>query len=57
MWLGHTIEHHVCIGGELEQHQPLSPSVARKTEQCALLSREGVYIGTSLVPVGGMNRD
>ena len=56
MWLGHSIEHLMCIGGELEHHKALSPS-ARKTEHYALLLREGVYIGTSLVPVDDMNRD
>ena len=34
MWLGHSIEHLVCIGGELEHHQP-SPPRPGKTEQCA----------------------
>ena len=57
MWLRHFIEHLMCIGGELEHHKAL-PSPARKTEQCGVLcSLEGVYIGISLVPVRGWNRD
>ena len=45
MWLGHFIEHLMCIGGELEHHKAL-PSPARKTEQCAvlcLLEGGGIY--------------
>ena len=73
MWLGHFIEHLMCIGGELEHHKAL-PSPARKTEQCGVLcSLEGggIYrhlIGpgswlepglkvTPLVPVPNTNRD
>ena len=57
MWLGHSIEHLVCIGGELEHHKAL-PSPAREKQSTGVLcSRARVYIGTSLVPVGGMNRD
>ena len=36
MWLGHFIEHLLCIGGELEHHKAL-PSPARKTELCGVL--------------------
>ena len=43
MWLGHFIEHLLCIGGELEHHTPL-PSPARETEHwSALLAGEGIY--------------
>ena len=41
MWLGHFIEHLMCIGGELEHHKAL-PSPARKTDHStALLAGEG----------------
>ena len=44
MWLGHSIEHLVCIGGELEHHQALSPSAARKSRAvCSALTRGGIY--------------
>ena len=44
MWLGHSIEHLVCIGGELEHHQALSPSAARKNRAvCSALTRGGIY--------------
>ena len=59
MWLGHFIEHLMCIGGELEHHKAL-PRPARKTERStALLAGRGVYIGISphLVLVPAMNRD
>ena len=57
MWLGHFIEHLMCIGGELEHHKALQRP-AKKTEQWgALLADEGVYIGISLVLVRGWNRD
>ena len=53
MWLGHFIEHLMCIGGELEQRKALQRPT-RKTEQwSAMLAGEGVYIGISLVPIGG----
>ena len=59
MWLGHSIEHLVCIGGELEHHKAL-PSPARKNRAVwsALLAGEGVYIATRpLVPVRAYNWD
>ena len=44
MWLGHSIEQLVCIGGELEHHQALSPSAARKNRAvCSALMRGGIY--------------
>ena len=44
MWLGHSIEHLVCIGGELEHHQALSPSTAIKNRAlCSALKRGGIY--------------
>ena len=57
MWLRHFIEHLMCIGGELE-HSNALPLPARKNRAVwsALLAGELVYIGTSLVPVRGMNR-
>ena len=57
MWLGHFIEHLMCIGGELEHHKALpSPSRKNRAVWSALLAGEWVYIGTSLVPDRGMNR-
>ena len=57
MWLGHSIEHLVCIGGELEHPNALS-SPARKIEHCGVLCYgDEVYIGNSFVPVRGWNRD
>ena len=43
VWLGHFIEHPVCIGGELEHHRAL-PSLARKTEQWSVLLAGEGYI-------------
>ena len=43
VWLGHSIEHLVCIGGELEHHQALSPS-ARKKQSSVLCSYARGYI-------------
>ena len=57
MWLGHSIEHLMCIGGELEHHKALSPSAREKQSTGVLCSRARVYIGTSLVPVCPTNRD
>ena len=58
MWLGHFIEHLMCIGGELEHHKALpSPARENRAVWSALLAGEGVYIGTSLVPVGDMSRN
>ena len=56
MWLGHFIEHLMCIGGELEHHKALSQP-AKKEHSAALLAGKGVYIGISLVPLRGWNRD
>ena len=44
MWLGHFIEHLMCIGGELE-HPNALPSPARKNRALwsALLWRWGIY--------------
>ena len=57
MWLGHFIEHLMCIGGELEHHKAL-PRPAKKIEHfTAPLAGNGVYIGISSVPVRGWNRD
>ena len=36
MWLGHSIEHLVCIGGELEHHKAL-PSPAMKNRALGVL--------------------
>ena len=43
MWLGHSIEHLVCIGGELEHHQALSPSARKNRAVCFALTRGGIY--------------
>ena len=41
MWLGHFIEHLMCIGGELEHHKS-SPTAGQKKQSSALLcSRAG----------------
>ena len=44
MWLGHFIEHLMCIGGELEHHKAL-PSPAREKQSTGVLySRaRGIY--------------
>ena len=45
MWLGHFIEHLMCIGGELEHPMP-SPSLASKkqsTVECSARRRWGIY--------------
>ena len=42
MWLGHSIEHLVCIGGELEQHKALS-SPATKNRAVRVLCSRGIY--------------
>ena len=71
MWLRHSIEHLVCIGGELEHHQALSPSARKNRAVCSALARGAIYrhhywsrlvawTGTkdcSLVPVRGTNQD
>ena len=42
MWLGHSIEHLVCIGGELEHHKALS-SPATKNRAVRVLCSRGIY--------------
>ena len=44
MWLGHSIEHLVCIGGELEHHKAL-PSPATKNRALGVLCSRarGIY--------------
>ena len=57
MWLGHFIEHLMCIGGELEHHKS-SPTAGQKNRAVHCSARgQGVYIGQPLVPVCGWNRD
>ena len=43
MWLGHSIEHLMCIGGELEHHKALSPSARKNRALCSALARGGIY--------------
>ena len=44
MWLGHSIEHLMCIGGDLEHHKALSPSAREKQSTGVLYSRaRGIY--------------
>ena len=50
MWLGHFIEHLMCIGGELEHHKAL-PRPAKKKQSSALLcSRSGGIYRPSIGP-------
>jgi hypothetical protein len=57
VWLGHFIEHLMCIGGELEHHKALPRPGKKIDHSTALLAgKGGVYIGFSLVPVSGWNR-
>ena len=42
MWLGHSIKHLVCIGGELEHHKAL-PSPATKNRALGVLCSQGRY--------------
>ena len=44
MWLGHFIEHLMCIGGELEHHKAL-PSPAREKQSTGVLCSRarGIY--------------
>ena len=43
MWLGHFIEHLMCIGGELEHHKALpSPAKKNRAVECSARGR-GVY--------------
>ena len=42
VWLGHSIEHLVCIGGELEHHKALS-SPATKNRVVRVLCSRGIY--------------
>jgi hypothetical protein len=52
VWLGHFIEHLMCIGGELEHHKAL-PRPAKKTEHStALLAGKGRGIYRLLIGPG-----
>ena len=51
MWLGHFIEHLMCIGGELEHHKALTrPS--RKTEHSIALLAAGKGLYRPLIGPG-----
>ena len=44
MWLGHSIEHLMCIGGELEHHKALSSPATKNRAVGVLCSRaRGIY--------------
>ena len=44
MWLGHFIEHLMCIRGELEHHKALSSPARKKQSSGVLCSRaRGIY--------------
>ena len=42
MWLGHFIEHLMCIGGELEHHKS-SPTAGQKNRAVHCSARGGIY--------------
>ena len=51
MWLGHFIEHLMCIGGELEHHKAL-PSPAREKESTGVLCSRARSIYRHLIGPG-----